>query len=127
MYEEDRSGSYCGKRIPLTMIIASDKSFVHIQLLRNLYYELSIFYSSYKKEWITLFAHVKIVNFLNGVMTFFVNKQNSAHYSFITNHSKHIHLHLLSNGLVNCSVIVKDGPVRFSSTLFDLSDRPTIS
>ena len=122
VHEEYRSESYCGRRVPWTIIMSFDKSYVHLKIYSNLHYELSIFFSSFKKEWITRFSHVKMMNIRNGEMRFFGLKKNSAQYYFITNHSKHLYLNMLSTGPVNGSVIVKDGPGRFSNTLLDISN-----
>ena len=122
VHKVHRSESYCGRRVPWTIIMSSDKSYVHLKIISHLQYELSIFYSSFKKEWITRFSHVKMMNIRNGEMKFFEPKIISAQYYFITNHSKHIYLNMLSTGPVNGSVIVKDGPGRFSNTLLDISN-----
>ena len=121
-YQGFRSEYYCGRRIPWTVIIRSDKSFIHLVIKSYLKYELSIFYSSFHRNWIRRFIHVKLLHFRSNELKF--NEENiySVQCYVLAEHNKRIHLNVLSTGPLKGSVMAHDGPGRLSNTILQLDN-----
>ena len=114
------SMNFCGRRVPWTMIVSSDKSYLHLVIQKYLHYEISIFYSSLNKDWIRHFLYIRLLYSLNETLIYKKATKNFAHYYIATENNKHIYLNLLIRGRLNGSIIVKDGPGRLSNTILDL-------
>ena len=123
-HKDYRSMSFCGRRVPWTMIVKSDKSYIHLTIKTSLHYEVSIFYSSFKKNWIKQFTDARIVHPLSNKLKMYNNEiNNSAQYYIVAEHYQHIYLDLLINDPFNGSIIVYDGPGKLSNTLLILNNR----
>ena len=122
VYKGYTSDSFCGRRVPWTMIIPSDSSYLRLVIKRYMYYELSIFYSSSPKNWITHFMYVQMSSLSAGGMTIIGDSGKSMQYYVFAHHFQQVHLNVLSTGTVYGSVIVKDGPGRLSNTILDLKN-----
>ena len=114
-----RSMNFCGRRVPWTMIVLSDKSYLHLVIQRYLHYEIAIFYSSFHKNWIRHILRIKLLQSLNDKLIINRPTINHAQYYVFTGYNKHIYLSLLTNG---GSIIVYDGPGRLSNTILDLNN-----
>ena len=122
LYKGSTSDSYCGRRVPWTMTIPSDSSYLRLVIKRYMYYELLLFYSSSHKNWIKHFSYVQMSSLLGGGMTVTGDSGESMQYYVIVYHLQQVRLNVLSTGPVDGSVIVKDGPGRLSNTIMDLKN-----
>ena len=118
-YTEFRSDIYCGRRVPWTVIIPSDKSYIDLVITNYLDYELLIFYSSFQNNWIRSLVHVQHLHPQNIDFQFNREKINSVQCYILVEHSKLIYLNLMSTGPVKGSIIVNDGPGRLSNTILE--------
>ena len=119
-YTGFRSDSHCGRRVPWTIIIPSDKSYyIHLVITNYLDYELLIFYSSFQNNWIRSLVHVQHLHPQNIDFQFNREKINSVQCYILVEHSKLIYLNLLSTGPVKESILVNDGPGRLSNTILE--------
>ena len=117
-----RSDSYCGRRVPWTLIIPADKSYMHMAIKSYLDYEISIFYSSFQHNWIRRFIDVKLLQPQNSVFKFNRKNIDSVECYILADHNKLMYLNIFSTGPLNGSVIIKDGPGHLSNTILELSN-----
>ena len=122
-YKGYRSMSFCGRRVPWTMIILSDKSYLHIMTHRYLQFEISIFYNSLQNRWINRFLHLKLLPLLGHKHTIF---DNSGQYYVVTEPTNYIHLNIFSEIPVNGTIIVHDGPGRLSNIILKINNRDAL-
>ena len=122
LYERHSSETYCGSRVPWTMIIPSDKSYIHLVTKTDLRYELSIFYSSSHKNWMSRFFRATVLKSPSIGTLFKGHNTYAIQYYLVTERGKHIYLQLISSGPVNGSVIIGDGPGRLSRVIYKLQN-----
>ena len=123
-HKDYRSISFCGRRVPWTMIVKSDTSYIHLMIKTYLHYDVSIFYSSFKKNWIKQFIDARIFHPLSNKLNMYRNEiNNSAQYYIVAEHYQHIYLDLLIKNRFNGSIIVYDGPGKLSNTLLILNNK----
>ena len=122
LFKGYKSDSYCGRRVPWTMTIPSDSSYLRLVIKRYMYYELSMFYSSSQKNWIKHFIYVQMSSLLGNGMTVTGDSGKSMQYYVIVYHLQQVRLNVLSTDPVYGSVIVRDGPGRLSNTIMDLKN-----
>ena len=125
LYKGYTSDSYCGRRVPWTMTIPSDSSYLRLVMKGYMYYELSIFYSSSQKNWIKHFKYVQMSSLSAGGII--GDSGKSMQYYVIVDHLQQVRLKVLSTGRVYGNVIVKDGPGRLSDTIMDLKNTNSTS
>ena len=117
-----KSERYCGKRVPWTLIMPSDKSYIRLVIKSYLKYELSIFFSSFKIMWIKRFSYVKLLHLGSNDLKFTEKNINSAQCYILVGNINFIHLIVLSTGPLSGSVTVHDGPGRLSNTILQLDN-----
>ena len=122
-YKGYRSMNFCGRRVPWTMIILSDKSYLYLMTHRYLQFEISLFISSLQNRWINRFLHVKLLPLLRHKHRII---EYSAQYYVVTEPINYIHLSLFSEGPVNGTIIVHDGPGRLSNTILEINNKDSL-
>ena len=116
-----RSDHYCGRRVPWTIIVRSDKSYIHLVFKSYLSYELSIFYSSFQRNWIRRYIHVKLLYLQYNEFKFNDENIYSVQCYILADPDKLIYLNVLSTGPLNGSVMAHDGPGRLSNIILQLN------
>ena len=115
MYKEHRNESFCGTRVPWTIIIPSDKLTLRLIIKKYQHYELSMFYNSVQKRWISRLLYVRLLKAISKVL--YHGDKINAQYYIVTGYDQSISLYILSSGLINGSVTVKDGPGHLSNRI----------
>ena len=122
LYEGYTSDIYCGRRVPWTIIIPSDTSYLRLLIQSYMPYELSIFYSSFQNNWVKGFISVEMLPLLVSGMTIIGDSRRPMQYYVFSSHLQQVHFNVLSSGPVYGSVIVKDGPGRLSNNIVELKN-----
>ena len=103
------------------MIIPSDKSYTHLTIKSYIHYDLSIFYSSAHITWMIGLLRIKVLKPPNIAVIFTRHSTQSLQYYLVTEHSRLIYLNV-SVGLVNGSMILRDGPGRLLRVMYKLGN-----
>ena len=115
MYKRHINESFCGTRVPWTIIIPSDKLTLLLTIKKYQQYELSMFYSSVQKNWISRLLYVRLLRAISRVI--YHGDKINAQYYILTGYDQSMSLYILSSGLINGSVTVKDGPGHLSNRI----------
>ena len=115
MYKKHRNESFCGTRVPWTIIIPSVKLTLRLTIKKYQQYQLSMFYNSVKKSWISRLLYVRLLRAISKVL--YHKDKINAQYYIVTGYDQRLSLNILSSGLINGSVTVKDGPGHLSNRI----------
>ena len=116
-YKGYKNQTYCGKRVPWTMIIPSDKSYVRLAIKSYIHYDLSIFYSSAHVTWMIGLLRVQLLKPPNIGVIFTGHNTQSLLYYLFTEQGKFLSFNV-TVGPLNGSVILHDGPGRLSRVMY---------
>ena len=126
-YNGRGSGLFCGRRVPWTMIVPSSQAYLYLTITGNVTCELSIFYSSFRTNWIKRVIEQVYLQTSEMISTVIGNNSRSIQYFIMTKHHSHIDLHVTSSGPLNGHVIIQDGPGHLSNTILRLENTNTHS
>ena len=109
--------SFCGTRMPWTVIIPFDKLTLVLTIKKCRQYEFSMFYGSVQKNWIIRLLYIiRLLKPLNWAISKVIHRNKiNAQYYIVIRYDQYISLNILYGGLVNGSVTVKDGPGHLSN------------
>ena len=122
LYEGYTSDMYCGRRVPWTIIIPSDSSYLRLITKSYMPYELSIFYNSFQNNLLKDLISVEMLPLLVNGITLNGESRTPMKYYVFASHLQQVHLNVLSSGPVHGGIIVKDGPGRLSNTIVELKN-----
>ena len=60
-YKHYKSEHYCGTRVPWTLVIPHDRTYLYLNIMGHTYFELSLFYSSFNVNWVDPSIHINTI------------------------------------------------------------------
>ena len=125
------SDTYCGVRIPWTLVIKESLVALHLSLSSIKPYAVKLFYIGFHLNWIHDIHQINKLNML-GYFWSSIEVTKSSYmshteiiqymYYLITNPSRYFEIRISYVDLSNSDVTVYDGPGRMSNVLFDNHD-----
>ena len=114
---------FCGKRMPWTMITANKESYIHITLSKYREYDVVLFYSTYRPQWLKEFSQRQMVHLntshvlhLSWLNIFRKVELHKSYMHVIVDPWMRIAIHVSWNPSAesNTTLVIHDGPGRLS-------------
>ena len=129
-YAEKTLGTYCGSRVPWTLLIPTHKAYINLTTIARKSYTLYIFYSGLHNDWI---SNIIQVDTLSCVAPFsihlraenFTMKKNTLYFHITTNKTSSLEIFVTSVSGIAGGITIHDGPGPLSEILFEKSESGT--
>ena len=125
------SESYCGTRIPWSIITKGDTLVLHLTITKYKKYVLQVYYSSFHTNWISDISSVLNIyndDFLSFNITSPYSRVNiiSYEYYIMSHPDTYIKIRVHSNTNSEGQLIIRDGPGSLSPIILESKDSHTI-
>ena len=127
LYNGGRSDTYCGRRVPWTMIIPSSKAHLRLTVTADVDIHLSLFYTTHRKNDIKRFIKHIYQQTSKSISASYGNSSSSIQYYIMASRYGHITFHVTASGPINGHVVIQDGPGTMSKTILTLENTNTQS
>ena len=123
-YAEKTLGTYCGRRVPWTLLIPTHKAYLNLTTIGQKSYTLFIFYSCFHNDWISDIIQVDTLSCVAptsinlGAENFSI-KMNTFQLYIITKKTNSIEIFVSSASSIVGDLLIHDGPGPLSEVLFE--------